>query len=82
MNGVKTESNWPWILRNAKDKEAGSARDIFREDSTSDTPVMEVLNVTVVMRLRNIIFHNISGNNIFQVCTRATRICQCFQTIG
>ena len=79
MNGVKTESNWPWILRNAKDKEAGSARDIFREDSTSDTPGMEVLNVTVAMR--NNLFHNISGN-IFQVCTRATRICQCFQTIG
>ena len=51
MNGVKTESNWPWILRNAKDKEAGSARDIFREDSTSDnTPGMEVLNVTIMMR--------------------------------
>ena len=25
INGVKTESNWPWILRKAKDKEAGSA---------------------------------------------------------
>ena len=37
MNGVKTESNWPWILRNAKDKEAESARDIFQdEDSTSE----------------------------------------------
>ena len=84
MNGVKTESNWPWILRNAKDKEAGSARDIFQdEDSTSEILLSGNRNANRQVQwftdwcCEIILFHN-----IFQVCTRATQICQRFPTIG